>query len=82
MAQILVRDLDVETIAILKAMAAENRRTLQAEVRFILEDRLSRDAARDRLWAVADEMQEGLKGTAQSDSTETIRADRDGGDTP
>ena len=76
MGQLLVRDLDDALIARLKERARGNRRSLQAEVKAILETaapRYTRDEALDvfRSW------QERFRGRARSDSVDLIREDRD-----
>jgi len=75
MAQLLIRDLDVETIERLKARAKLHRRSLQGEVRLILEKEAA--ASRDDPWALADRIRAAFGGRSFSDSTEIIRADRD-----
>ncbi len=74
MSQLLVRDLTAETIQRLKNRARRHGRSLQGEVKLILEAAagLSPDEAR----LVAEEWRERLAGTAHSDSTELIREDR------
>ena len=78
MAQILVRDLDEETVERLKKRAEEDGRSLQAEVKRILtlaahEPTLDMEAARKML----DEFRKRFKGRKFSDSVELIREDRD-----
>ena len=78
MAQILVRDLDEETVERLKKRAEEGGRSLQAEVKRILtlaahEPTLDMEAARKML----DEFRKRFKGRKFSDSVELIREDRD-----
>lgn len=77
MSQILVRDLDPAVVSRLKQRARRNRRSLQAEVRVVLEELASKEAARDAAWSVADEIRSQLSGTPQTDSSELIREDRD-----
>ena len=76
MAQILVRNLPTPTIDRLKARAKRNRRSLEAEVREILElasvqDERRAEAVRFAAWA---REQNGLQ---QTDSVELIREDRE-----
>lgn len=75
MAQLLVRDLDDELVETLKARARENRRSLQAEVKLVLEEsaRFDRAAARRRI----EEVRRMLAGRPMSDSAELIRELRD-----
>ena len=78
MAQILVRNLDDGVVKKLKDRARGNGRSLQAEVKMILEKeadepKLDMRAARK----LADEIRSRLKGRKFSDSAELIRQDRD-----
>ena len=88
MAQILVRDLDPDTVARLKLRAGAHRRSLQSEVRVILEEAAretktpdEKEAARLHLLAFSDALRERLmKETGlQEDSTEFIRGVREHG---
>jgi plasmid stability protein len=80
MAQILVRALKPEVVRKLKERAKRNERSLEAEVRVILQDatRYERDerAFREAV-RFADRMRESLRGTITGDSTDLIREDRD-----
>lgn len=78
MAQILVRELDTETVERLKRRAKEDGRSLQSEVKMILEraaiePKTDMEAARKML----DEFRRRFKGRKFSDSVELIREDRD-----
>jgi plasmid stability protein len=76
MANALVRDLDDQVYERLKARAAGNNRSLEAELRAILvaaSKQVSRAEARTR----AAEMRQRLSGRPHSDSAELIREDRD-----
>lgn len=75
MAQILVRGLDGEVVERLKRRAKEAGRSLQAEVRLILEDAAKLDMATAR--KKAEEFQKRFGGRVLSDSAELIREDRD-----
>jgi plasmid stability protein len=84
MSQILVRDVSPDTIERLKALAKQNRRSLNAEVLTILEEAVprrrtpeERRAAMERLRNFADWALEQSRGIPQSDSTPFIREDRD-----
>jgi plasmid stability protein len=75
MAQLLVRDLDARTVERLKARARRNGRSLQGEVKVILEGAaiLSMKEAS----ALAEKWQKRLAGTRFTDSAELIREDRE-----
>jgi plasmid stability protein len=75
MAQLLVRDLSDEVVEKLKARARENRRSLQAEVKLVLEQatRFDRATALKRI----EEVRKMLAGRPMSDSAELIRELRD-----
>lgn len=75
MAQLLVRDVSDEVVEKLKARARENRRSLQAEVKLVLEEatRFDRATALKRI----EEVRKMLAGRPMSDSTELIRELRD-----
>jgi antitoxin FitA len=78
MAQILVRDLDDALVARLKQRARENHRSLQGEVKAILEE-AGAQATRAEALVVVDKWQRywERKGKTFSDSAELIREDRD-----
>jgi plasmid stability protein len=83
MSQILVRDLSSDTVDKLKERARRNRRSLQSEVRDILEDAAAaaeKEEARQRrmeeFLRVADEVRLA-SGPQTSDSVDLIREDRD-----
>jgi plasmid stability protein len=75
MAEILVRDLDPEIVARLKARARLHGRSLQKEIKLILEESTPvdiRQAAKlMKLW------QERLAGRSFADSAEPLRQDRE-----
>lgn len=75
MAQLLVRNLDEQVVDKLKARARENRRSLQAEVKLVLEQatRFDRATALKRI----EEVRKMLAGRPMSDSAELIRELRD-----
>jgi plasmid stability protein len=76
MGSILVRDLDQETIERLKERARSNGRSLQHEVKALLEraaDTLTMREAR----RLSERWGRRLRGRSFSDSTELIREDRD-----
>lgn len=74
MAQVLIRDLDEQTVKKLKARAASNGRSLQAELRMILERAAEVDVVDARVAAAR--IRQMLSGRKFSDSTELIAEDR------
>lgn len=75
MAQILVRNVDKDVVDRLKARAKRNGRSLQAEVKGILEGaaRLDMDSARKMIL----KLRRKLKGSAKSNSVDLLREDRE-----
>lgn len=75
MAQVLVRDLDEELVDRLKERAKDHGRSLQGEVKAILEGaaKYSMEEAR----AVAQQWQKRLAGRIHGNSADLIREDRD-----
>lgn len=75
MAQISVRNLDDDVVKSLKLKARLHGRSLEAQVRAILEEnsRLSKE----EFWRIADESRRSTAGRNTSDSTDLIREDRD-----
>jgi antitoxin FitA len=78
MAQILVRDLDEAVVVRLKERARDNHRSLQGEVKAILEEAAGQ-ATNAEVEAILDRWQRywEQKGKIFSDSAELIREDRD-----
>jgi plasmid stability protein len=78
MAQILVRGLDAALVARLKERAKLNRRSLQSEVKAILEE-MAPMATKAEALAIVDRWQRywEKKGKTFSDSAQLIREDRD-----
>jgi plasmid stability protein len=78
MAQILVRGLDEALVARLKERARENHRSLQGEVKAILEE-AAQTATKAEALAIVDKWQRYWeeKGKVFSNSADLIRADRD-----
>ena len=74
MAQILVRDLDVEAVSRLKAQAKRHGRSLQGEIKVILLQAATLSIGQAR--AVAKQWQRRLSGRTLSDSASLIREDR------
>jgi plasmid stability protein len=75
MATALIPDLDDEVYERLKARAAGNNRTLEAELRHILVQ-ASKQVGMDTAWALADAMRRRLEGQPQSDSGEILAEER------
>lgn len=75
MSQLLIRNLDEEVIDTLKARAKRHNRSLQGEVKLILEE-VARQSDEMPL-AVAERWQAYFAGRTFSDSTELVRKDRD-----
>ncbi|CAN5237454.1 hypothetical protein BH23GEM4_BH23GEM4_15500 [soil metagenome] len=75
MAQVLVRNLDSETVDKLKDRARRNGRSLQAEAKTILETAAGR--RREDFWKLADELREEIGPRPHTDSTELVREDRE-----
>ncbi|HSB61464.1 MAG TPA: hypothetical protein VLI67_07075 [Vicinamibacteria bacterium] len=74
MAQVLVRDLKAEVVARLKASAKRHGRSLQAELREILENASRHGAVEAR--ALAGRIRRRLAGRAHSDTVELLAEDR------
>lgn len=79
MAQILVRDLDDALVSRLKEQAKENHRSLQGEVKAILERGVRRKMSRAEMIKVSAEWQEfwHRQGRRFTDSADLVREDRD-----
>ena len=75
MPHILVRDLDANTIGRLKSSAKRHGRSLQGEVKAILEEAAPMTMSEFR--AVSEKWQKYLKGRKFSDSAKLIREDRE-----
>lgn len=75
MTQILVRNLDEAVVSRLKHRATRNRRSLQAEVKALLEEAAQVDP--DRAREIADRIRSRLRGRTHGDSAELIRELRD-----
>ena len=76
MAQLLVRDLDPAVVARLKEKARQNRRSLQGEVKAILEEAAA-PATRKEALAVIEKWQRRWGDRVFSDSADLLRQDRD-----
>jgi len=74
MAQILVRELPSRVVARLKKRAKCNGRSLQSEVKMILEDAARTDVG--EAWRIADQIRAQFKGRKFPNSADLIREDR------
>ena len=81
MATINVRQLDDDVVRCLKRRAAENDRSLEGEVRHILQGAIADDMAAKRasFRALAARLRRKTEGRAQTPSEVLIREDRNGG---
>ena len=78
MAQILVRNLSEKLVRRIKRRAAAGGRSLQGEVKTILEQAYEEPKLdRQAFLRLADKIRESFKGRRFSDSTKMIREDRD-----
>ena len=75
MAEILVRDLDPEIVAGLKTRARLHGRSLQKEIKLILEESTPVDIRQAAKWM--ESWQERLAGRSFADSAEQLRQDRE-----
>jgi len=75
MPKVLVRDLDAATVEGLKARAERHGRSLQGEMKAILEEAAAQGAIDPR--ALADRVQALFAGRHFSDSADLIREDRE-----
>jgi len=76
MAQVLVRDLNKGVVDRLKAQAKENERSLQAELKLILERAVRRDAVAARKLAAQLRKQLAKGSRIHSDSARLLAEDR------
>ncbi len=78
MAQILVRDIDDKVVEKLKKRARKDGRSLQSEVKIILEKAADAPVIdRKKVLALVMSIRQELKGRKFPDSAELIREDRD-----
>lgn len=75
MADLLIRNLEAETVNRLKRRARSHNRSLQGEVKLILEQEAAREEA--AAWDLADRIRASFRGRAFSDSAALVREDRD-----
>ena len=79
MSQVLIRDLDPEVLASLKERARRNHRSLQKELKAILEA-VDRETTANNIEAFLDRAQairERAAGKYQTDSADLVREDRE-----
>ena len=74
MPNVLVRDVDEKVLEKLKNKAARNGRSLQREVRIILNEAINFEPLSDS--EVARKIKDSLRGRQHSDSAELLREDR------
>lgn len=77
MAQVLVRDLDDDTVNALKQRAKQHHRSLQSEVKSIIEDAADHARRVELFRREMMEFQASFGGKVFSDSADLIREDRD-----
>lgn len=75
MSQLLIRNLDEQTIDRLKELARRHNRSLQGEVKLILEEHAARPF--DEPLVIAERWQSYFSGRTFSDSTDQLREDRE-----
>lgn len=75
MAQLLVRDISPDLVKALKARAASNGRSAEAEHRLILEEQLK--APVSDFWERAKAMRESLRGKVSGNSADLIHEGRE-----
>lgn len=77
MTSLLIRDLDERTLTRLKARASRNGRSVQGEVKAILEEQVGFTMAEAAIEADRIRVRLAATGRAFQDSAELIRADRE-----
>lgn len=75
MAQVLVRDLDPGIVEAIRESARRHGRSMEAELRLILESAARRRST--HFWRTAERLRRGTIDRQRTDSAELIRADRD-----
>lgn len=76
MAQLLVRDIDLKTVERLKKRARDNGRSLQSEVRQILNQAANATLTMSEFRALADRIRKQLSNRKHRDSTLLVARDR------
>jgi antitoxin FitA len=74
MSNVLIRNVDDEVLVRLKARAKRSRRSLEAELRLVLEE--SAQVGRERATAAAERFRRSLEGRRHTDSVLLVREDR------
>ncbi len=77
MSQILVRGLESETIERLKERAKRHKRSLQGEVKMIIEEAVPAKMSMDEAYEAAIKIKKSFGDHVFSDSAELIREDRE-----
>jgi len=77
MPQVLVRDLSSSAVSTLKSLAKRNHRSLQGEIKSILEDTAARAKAMERFRRDTDKLRASLGNRKFSNSVDIIRKMRD-----
>lgn len=77
MGSLTIRNLDDRVIDALKAQARSNQRSLEAEVRFLLTQRVERRVRMADFRERSGEIARMSAGTPQTDSVELLREDRE-----
>lgn len=77
MGSLTIRNLDDRVIDALKAQAKSNQRSLEAEVRFLLTQRVERRVRMADFRERSAEISRMSAGTLQTDSVELLREDRE-----
>ena len=77
MGSLTIRNLDDQVIDALKAQAKSNQRSLEAEVRFLLTQRVERRVRMADFRERSAEIARMSAGTPQTDSVELLREDRE-----
>jgi plasmid stability protein len=75
MPDILIRDLDKKTLKELKERAAANRRSVQAEVKEIIE-RVAREKTFEQLQQQLENFSKRFRGRKMTDTVKLVREDR------
>ena len=78
MAQVLIRDLDPEVIEALKKRAKEHTRSLQGELKTIMEEaaRTSSGKTVEAFLSRVQEIRKQTRGSLQTDTVQLVREDR------
>ena len=77
MPQVLIRNLKARTLQRLKKKARDHGRSLEAELRHLLDEAANLERDWSDYWARVAEFRNSLKGRIHSDSADLIREDRE-----